>query len=78
MSDMLWVVIVIHAIFLVFVLRLFLWYHDKTGLQQVSRTKRFFKMFQDFFVFFSSNLGRSYPMAKHEEKSTIKVLKSIV
>ena len=78
MSDMLWLVIVFHAILLVFVFRLFWWYYDKTGLQQVSRTMRIFKIPQDFFVFFSSNLGRSYPIMKHEDKVTIKGLDSIV
>ena len=78
MSEMLWLVIVFHAIFLVFVLRLFWWYHDKTGLQNNIRIQNFLKLLQDFFVFFSSNLGRSYPMTKHEDKSTIKGHDSIL
>ena len=75
MSDMLWLVIVIHAIFLVFVLRLFWLYHDKIGLLQVSSDRRIFKILQDFFVFLSANLGRSHPVMKHEDKSTIKGLR---
>ena len=72
MSEMLWLIIVIHAIFMVIVVRLFWWHHDKTELQKISWNVRATKIPMDFFVFLSSNLGKSCHMIRHEDKSTIK------
>ena len=75
MSELMWLVIVIHAFFLVLVLRLFCCYYDNPRRWWDvlrPRPNQFQQAVRELVMFLFSNLGKSYHSVNNDDKSTIK------